>query len=321
MQIYSGNGAEAALLAGLLDQSHECIKLLDSEGRILFVNREGCRAMELSTPAAVLGDSWVDRWPKVSFPIVEGAIKSAKAGEVARFSAARPGPHGEDRWWDVTLTPVAGGGAASMISIARDITTEVVERERASAINAEMRHRLRNGMTIAAGIVMLEARGAKEHRGFAQTISERFSQLARVQELVLDPNSDKSLSVILHMMADVYGGGSLLKIGEIPDVQLNDVSTQALALTFGELATNSLKYGALRAGEPIEISADLENTQLCLTWREPTEVGTARLGSQGVGLVDRLISAAKGEITRHSSGGLLIVRVTLPAQGAASHSI
>jgi PAS domain S-box-containing protein len=304
--------AEGALLAALLDGSHECIKLLDADGRIVFVNREGCRTMELSAPDDVVGQSWVARWPVEAQSDVSDALEQARRGEAARFSGTRPGANGETKWWDVTLTPVAAGGDAKFIAIARDMTAEVAERERAAAIGAEMRHRLRNGMTIAAGLVTLEARSQPEHRDFAQTVAGRFAQLGHVQELVLDADREKTLRTVLPLLAGVYGGGELLRIHELPDVRLSDSATQGLALALGELATNSLKYGALRNGEPIEISADVADGRLSLHWREPTHFGQARPGGQGLGLIERILASAGGTIARDISGDQLQVRIELP---------
>lgn len=315
--IGSLSAGQGTLLSALLDQSHECIKLLDAAGRILFVNREGCKAMELSAPGDIIGQFWVERWPDQSRAVVEQALRAVTNGDVARFSASRLGPSGQSCWWDVTLTPIARtpiarDGEARILTIARDVTAEVTERERVAAINAEMRHRLRNAMTIAAGIVTLEARSAPMHQPFASSVCERFAQLAHVQDLVLDPAREKSLVQILPLLAAVYGKGELLEIGTMPDVRLNDTATQALALAFGELATNSLKYGALSAARVIEIEGMVQEGLLHLVWREPTDFSGPRDGGQGLGLMDRLLIAAGGRLTRDVGPGLLTVRVSIP---------
>lgn len=48
--------SEGALLATVLDQSHDCIKLLSLDGIIRYVNRQGAQAMELTSPAALIGN-------------------------------------------------------------------------------------------------------------------------------------------------------------------------------------------------------------------------------------------------------------------------
>jgi PAS domain S-box-containing protein len=303
-----------ALLSTLLDQTHECIKLLDRDGRILFVNREGARALESSVPDALVGQIWVERWPETVRPEVAKALRAAQHGTVARFTAARPGPDGTQRWWDVTVTPVDAdtGTSPRVLTIARDITAETCDRQRVAAITAEMRHRLKNAMTIATGIVSMTARSHPGCQDFAREVSQRFAQLAAVQELVLDPTRDKRFADILPLLTGAYGDASLLLFGELPEVRLSETAMQALALAFGELATNSLKYGALKHGRPIEITGTAGDGIFRMTWREPTTFGAPRDGAQGLGLIDRLVGASGGSCEREVGDDHLLVRLSLP---------
>jgi two-component sensor histidine kinase len=204
------------------------------------------------------------------------------------------------------------GTVAQFLAIARDTTTEVTERQRAAAISAEMRHRLKNALTIAAGIVAISARSKPELQPFAQEVTTRFAQLASVQDLLLDPTREKHLADIVPLLASAYGDASLLRFGAPPEAQLGDGAMQALALAFGELATNSLKYGALKQGQPIDVDADIVDTMLQLTWREPTEFGASREGAQGLGLIERLVGASGGRVERAFDDGILLVRLWLP---------
>jgi len=302
------------VLSTLLDQSHDCIKLLDHQGRIVFVNREGARLMEGSAPAALIGQRWSDRWPESLRPELDTALAAARQGKVSRFSGARPGPDQALRWWDVTLSPVRShtGAVSQFLAIARDTTSEVSERQRAAAISAEMRHRLKNALTIAAGIVTISARARPEVQPFAREVTARFGQLAAVQDLLLDPAREKHLADIVPLLASAYGDASLLRFGAPPDVQLADSAMQALALSFGELATNSLKYGALRHGRPVDVDADIAETMLRLSWREPTEFGTPRDGAQGLGLIERLVAASGGRVERTFDDGVFLARLWFP---------
>lgn len=303
-----------ALLATLLDQTHECIKLLDRDGRILFVNREGANAMELTSPTDLVGQLWVERWPPAARPDVDKSLASARTGRVARIHAARPGPDQSIRWWDITVTPIRSdeGEISRFLTIARDVTAEVTDRQRIAAISAEMRHRLKNALTVASGLVMMAARSRPEVRAFAEEITARFAQLSTVQDLILDPASSKRFADIIPLLASAYGDASLLNFGDLPDVRLSDAGMQALALTFGELATNSLKYGALKHGRAIAISGEDEAGMLHLIWREQTDFGPARDGGQGLGLVERLVKASGGTFSRQYDESVLFVRLSLP---------
>lgn len=306
--------SQNGLLAALLDQADECIKLLDDDGRILFVNRGGAAAMELASPETVLGQRWVDRWPEAARADVEAALAAARAGEIGRIRAARPGPQGTSRWWDVTVTPLRAdtGNTRRFLTIARDVTAEVTERQRVAAISAEMRHRLKNALTVASGLVMMSARSRPELKAFAAEIGERFARLSAVQELILDPSSAKRFSEMVPLLASAYGDATALEFGDLPEVHLSDPALQALALTFGELATNSLKYGALKQGASIRIEGDERDGELHISWREQTAFATPREGGQGLELIDRLIRASGGSFTPHCENGVFIAKLSLP---------
>lgn len=168
-------GAEAALLAAVLDQTHDCIKLLDLDGTIRHVNRQGALAMELSSPSVLIGQPYLERWPEGARAEAKRALAAARKGAPARFTASRPRLNGRPSWWDVTVSPVraADGAITQFVTIARDMTVEVEERQRVEAISLEMRHRLKNALTVASGIVMMGAPGApggarvRERRGCA----------------------------------------------------------------------------------------------------------------------------------------------------------
>ena len=87
---------------------------------------------------------------------------------------------------------------------------------------------------------------------------------------------------------------------------------QTLSLCYGELATNSLKYGALRHGGRIYVEGSALAGFVELSWSEDTELGDGRAGGQGLVLIDRLITTAGGSFQREVRTGKMIVTVKLP---------
>jgi len=305
-------GEHDALLSARAALSQHCVQFADSAGRVLFVNHEGAQAMGATTPRDLIGRQWIDHWPEPARSAAQDAWQSARRGVAARFSAMRPGARGELSRWEITLTPIDGFGDAVCLIVARDVTGELAERERAAIIAAEMRHRLRNSMATAAGIVTIAVRSHPECQPFARDISERFAMIAKVQDLLLDPARDKSFAEIVPLLTSAYGGGKVIRFGAIPDVQLSDGAMQALALAFGELATNSLKYGALKNGRSVEVDGELDGDLLRLTWHEPTTFGPPRRGAQGLELVNRLIEASRGEVMLETGDGRMSLQIALP---------
>jgi two-component sensor histidine kinase len=271
----------------------------------------------------LIGQRWIDRWPPEAHPKIQEALDRARSGEQARFQAMRPRPDASASWWDVIVAAVrsADGAFTHFLTIARDITPEVVDRERVQTISAEMRHRLRNALSIASALVGLSARGKPEVQKFAAEIMERFGQLSEVQGYILDPGVSKKFAEIVPMLAAAYGDGAQLEFGAIPEVEFDDSALQALALSFGELCTNSLKYGALANGAKVKVHAEAEDNFCTLVWSEQTEFRGQREGGQGLKLIERIVRSTGGRVVRSINGPDLTVRISLPlSKGAQSAS-
>lgn len=89
--------AQAALLgAQLFDNSPDCMKLLDADGRLLAMNRNGRLGMEIDDFSALQGQRWLSLFPDESREAVGIALEqrgAAAAGGPARSArpcAARP---------------------------------------------------------------------------------------------------------------------------------------------------------------------------------------------------------------------------------------
>jgi PAS domain S-box-containing protein len=117
----------------ILDSSDDCIKVLDLEGRILFMNRGGQELLGIQDITPLLNTSWVDFWQKGEQQAAIGAIVRAAAGEVCSLQGYCPTLKGEPKWWDNKISPILGadGSVERLLCISRDITERVrVENER-----------------------------------------------------------------------------------------------------------------------------------------------------------------------------------------------
>jgi diguanylate cyclase (GGDEF)-like protein/PAS domain S-box-containing protein len=124
------------LLRRILEGSADCIKTLDMEGRLLWINDGGRRLLEFETTPPPIGTPWHTLWAAESRPKVEAAIDAARAGRVGKFEGFRPTPRGAHKWWSVTVSPVvdAHGNPERLLAISRDIT----ERKRAEIALARL---------------------------------------------------------------------------------------------------------------------------------------------------------------------------------------
>lgn len=115
----------AGTLAGsILAASHDCIKVLSTDGKLLFMNDNGMCAMEIANFEPFEGADWASFWPEQTRPKVHLAMESALAGAFGRFQGFCPTAMGSPAWWDVVVTPMFGevGGVQGLLAVSRNIT-------------------------------------------------------------------------------------------------------------------------------------------------------------------------------------------------------
>ncbi|HJR76333.1 MAG TPA: PAS domain S-box protein [Nitrospiraceae bacterium] len=108
----------------VLRSSADCIKVLDLEGRLLFMNEAGMTLMEIPDPSSVTGRVWTEFWEGDDGAAASAALAAAKAGEVGKFVGCCPTFTGRPKWWDVQVTPMhdAHGNLHRLLVTSRDIT-------------------------------------------------------------------------------------------------------------------------------------------------------------------------------------------------------
>ncbi len=120
----------------LFEASPDCVKLLDADDRIVAMNGNGVRAMELGSIDNVLGQPWLALWPEESRAGVEAAMAAARATGIGRLRAACPTAGGTPKWWDVTVSRV---GEHGLLAASRDITAQVAAEQQRTGLVRELR--------------------------------------------------------------------------------------------------------------------------------------------------------------------------------------
>jgi len=113
--------------------SRDCIKVLDLEGRLLFMNEGGMEVLEICDIAPFLNSSWVEFWGDTDHQSAQVAVEAARNGRIGRFTgyfetvATR-----QPRWWDVVVSPIrdAEGKPEKLLAVSRDVTAQT-QSERA----------------------------------------------------------------------------------------------------------------------------------------------------------------------------------------------
>ena len=317
--------ASAEMLAAVLDQSVDCIKVIGPTGALDFMNRNGRCAMEVDDFAAIAGKSWWELWPDESSPLVVDAVDRARQGKTSQFEAFCPTAKGTPRWWEVSVAPILDerGELQAMVSVSRDVTTRVRAQEVREAAAAEMRHRLQNAYALAGALVSSTARGQVALEGFATEILGKLHRLGIAQRILLDPEQlgPVTLDQLVRRLTEPFDAdGCLLEIGALPDVPLDEDQVRALALVLGELSTNSNKYGAMGFGGAISIRGNRVEDVVTLRWSEacdqPVEA-QSRDGGNGFTLIRRALAAHGGSIDINWRSDGLEVSVMLPVRPGA----
>jgi PAS domain S-box-containing protein len=107
-----------------LEGSRDCLKILDLEGRLIYINRAGLERLGLESPAQLLHRPWVELWNERDQEVVADAVARAKAGGIGSFQRPCRTPAGIMKWWDVVITPIvdASGAVVQLMAESRDVS-------------------------------------------------------------------------------------------------------------------------------------------------------------------------------------------------------
>ena len=173
--------AHAEFLRRLIESSHDCIKVLDMEGRLLSINEGGRRLLEMESVDPYLGRHWSDFWMGGDMERAKAAIEQARRGEVARFEGHAATTRGTWRWWETVVAPIQdeAGVPERLLAVSRDVTHRVEREQEREAHHrrlqevaesvarqkdeflATLSHELRNPLAaILTGVAALDVIGA-----------------------------------------------------------------------------------------------------------------------------------------------------------------
>ncbi len=117
----------------IVDSTNDCVKILDLEGRLLHVNREGLSLLEVPDISA-LRNRPIDGFFEGPLRLAaQEAVAAARSGGCGRFQGPLRTPSGITRWWDIVVTPITDAGVVvQLLAVSRDVT----DRRRDDAFRA-----------------------------------------------------------------------------------------------------------------------------------------------------------------------------------------
>jgi PAS domain S-box-containing protein len=121
----------------ILESSRDCIKVVDLQGRLIYMNDYGQSLMEIDDFSTVAGSQWLEFWQGSEREAAQTALSTALAGGVNRFDGSSLTAKGTPKWWEVIVTPIldADGRVSQILSVSRDINDR--KRMEAARLSAE----------------------------------------------------------------------------------------------------------------------------------------------------------------------------------------
>jgi two-component system, chemotaxis family, CheB/CheR fusion protein len=231
------------------------------------------------------------------------------------------------RHYLMRLLPYERGSGAieGVLATFTDITSVVVSEERQRMLAAELSHRIKNTLTVVAAIATQTGKHASNLEEYLKTFLGRLRSLAATHELL---SRTEWADAPLHAMIErelaplAEADGQRLTFSG-PPVELTPRAAVSFGMVLHELATNSIKYGALSIPEGrLQVSWELRQqkapAQLELRWVEsggPAPTASAQHGF-GLEFIERAVQSeleGTAEIAFERTGLRCTITVPLSA--------
>lgn len=189
-----------------------------------------------------------------------------------------------------------------MFGVFIDVTGRKQAEEGNELLAGEMSHRVKNLLTIATGLTTITSRSAHSKEQMAEELTLRLTALGRAHDLVRPvPGQTQAasallgdlLSVLLAPYDDLGAFSGRVRVS-VPRMSVGESAITVLALVVHELATNSLKYGALSVDTgTLDVSCSAHDAAVTIVW---TEAGGPKVhkpdedAGYGSKLVERSVS-------------------------------
>lgn len=192
-----------------------------------------------------------------------------------------------------------------MVGVFLDVTGRKQAEEANELLAGEMSHRVKNLLTIASSLTAITSRSTETTTEMARELTARLTSLGRAHDLVRPVRGQEGkaallgdlISVLLAPYDDLAAFSGRIRVS-VPRMGVGESAATTLALVIHELATNSLKYGALSvAAGTLDVSCTAQDQDVIMVWTErggPPVTAPDGPGGFGSKLVTRGMSAQLG---------------------------
>lgn len=211
-----------------------------------------------------------------------------------------------------------------MFGIFLDVTGRKQAEEANELLAGEMSHRVKNLLAIASGLTAITSRSAKTSVDMAKELTHRLTALGRAHDLVrpLPGQEGKAallgdlIAVLLAPYDDMGAFSGRVRVS-VPRMGVGEQAATTLALVVHELATNSLKYGALSSATgTLDVSCNAAENEIVVVWTErggPPVTAPSGLGGFGSKLINRSMATHLGgtiEFNWAPEGAIVTLRMS-----------
>jgi two-component sensor histidine kinase len=200
-----------------------------------------------------------------------------------------------------TFFGASGLVGAIAVYLRRTLVRLWESEERQRLVAEELNHRVKNALSQALALATLTAPKSEEMKAFLADFADRLNAIARANTL-LAHNSLVATDLNALLKVELGSLGDRVEIHG-PQLQVEARAATSISMIVHELATNSMKYGALSGQGQVEVAwrtlDGAAGSRAALTWIEtggPAVSPPSRTGASGFGskLIGRLAEKELG---------------------------
>ncbi len=210
--------ASEAFNRTVLESSPDCVKMLDEEGRLQFMNSNGIYLLEIDDFKSVENTYWWDMWEPHNRQIIKDAVATAKKGKKIQLQLFGSTAKGTPKWWDIIVLPVQHDGSDKnlhrILSVSRDIT----EQKQSELKEKELLARFQT-LVAQAPVAICVLRG-KDY--VIETINEGMLEMwdRKIEDVINKPTFDVLTELrsqgFKELLDNVYDTGERFIAAELP---------------------------------------------------------------------------------------------------------
>jgi two-component sensor histidine kinase len=298
---------------------------------IQFYNDAYRETMGPERHPSALGARGRECWDEI-WDIIGPQIEYVMAGKGATWHEDQLVPvtrHGrrEDVWWTYSFGPIdLEDEVGGVLVVCRDVTSEHVAREALNLINEELKHRVKNTLTVLGAVAAQTFRDVSS-KADLEKYQGRLASFGRAQDLLTAANwATAPLHDVIKTALSPYRTGEGRFTVSGPPMVVKSRQALALSLAIHELATNALKYGALtvetgRVSITWKSEDQPDGPKFVFVWREFGGPSVSQPASVGFGsrLITRVLKddfRGSVDVSYGSTG--LICSLTAPLENLAT---